>query len=404
MSELPVLIIGAGISGLCLANGLKKRNIPFQVFEKDTDVTFRPQGYRVRLASDGADALKQCLSTELYTLFEQTCADVEVGAPGVIDPGTGESLAPREVFGAHRPPGHAYTVDRSVLRNVLLTGLEQNRVSWGKQFQKSEVTPDGVVSHFTDGSTVRGSLLVGAEGARSRVRSQVFPQIALLDTEGCLIYSKTPMTDDFIRAFSEDALRKMSLVTDRSQPSPLHLLLEKIHFNRDRAADAPFELPVDYVYWVLMMPHNLLSQHGIPLGSFHRSHGEEALGLATKLTADWTLKLTSLFKYADPTLTSTIHVLTTHPDIPDWKASKVTIIGDAAHVMPPTGAAGAASALQDAATLCRELENKGVGIEAVAAYEEEMKTRMREVVKASLGGAKRLLDTKDLDELKPVKS
>lgn len=61
-----ILIIGAGLSGLTFANGLKKSGIPFQVFEGDTSPTFRAQGYRIRINEEGAESLKVCLSPELF--------------------------------------------------------------------------------------------------------------------------------------------------------------------------------------------------------------------------------------------------------------------------------------------------------------------------------------------------
>jgi len=68
-----VLIIGAGLGGLALAQGLKKAQIPFHVFERDASSAFRAQGYRIRII-DGAAALKRNLTPELWDLFVYTCA------------------------------------------------------------------------------------------------------------------------------------------------------------------------------------------------------------------------------------------------------------------------------------------------------------------------------------------
>ena len=47
-SNFKVLIIGGGMGGLCLAQGLKKANIDVEVFERDKSKDDRLQGYRIR--------------------------------------------------------------------------------------------------------------------------------------------------------------------------------------------------------------------------------------------------------------------------------------------------------------------------------------------------------------------
>ncbi|WP_199032616.1 NAD(P)/FAD-dependent oxidoreductase, partial [Ralstonia sp. ASV6] len=75
MSEpLHVTIIGAGLGGLCLAQGLRRRGIAFDVFERDAAMGSRPQGYRIRIDAAGQRALQDCLPPTRYTLFRKTCA------------------------------------------------------------------------------------------------------------------------------------------------------------------------------------------------------------------------------------------------------------------------------------------------------------------------------------------
>ncbi len=62
-AQQKVIIIGAGIAGLSLAQGLKHATpgIPFHLFERDSSASLRAQGYRIRISSDGAGALKRLL-------------------------------------------------------------------------------------------------------------------------------------------------------------------------------------------------------------------------------------------------------------------------------------------------------------------------------------------------------
>lgn len=65
MSQKRILIIGDGISGLALGQGLQRASIPFHIFESDPDPAFRPQGYRFRVNPQGAQALQDLLPGEL---------------------------------------------------------------------------------------------------------------------------------------------------------------------------------------------------------------------------------------------------------------------------------------------------------------------------------------------------
>ena len=71
-TPLHVLIIGGGIGGLCLAQGLKKSGISVAVYERDRSVHFRGQGYRITIKKDGSQALRDCLPENLFNLCVAT--------------------------------------------------------------------------------------------------------------------------------------------------------------------------------------------------------------------------------------------------------------------------------------------------------------------------------------------
>jgi 2-polyprenyl-6-methoxyphenol hydroxylase-like FAD-dependent oxidoreductase len=49
MAQPHILIVGAGLGGLLLAQALKKKGIPFDIFERDESLTARFQGYAVAI-------------------------------------------------------------------------------------------------------------------------------------------------------------------------------------------------------------------------------------------------------------------------------------------------------------------------------------------------------------------
>ena len=161
-----ILIIGAGLAGLALAQGLKRAQpaIPFRIFERDSSATFRAQGYRIRITPKGAAALSRLLPTPLFTAFEKTSGRLAQEGHRLLALDGTEADWPA---GPRPPPGpgKAYNADRAVLRNILLSGVEEE-VSFGRRFESYKVKDDGTIEvHFAGGSTEVGSLLIGADGA-----------------------------------------------------------------------------------------------------------------------------------------------------------------------------------------------------------------------------------------------
>jgi 2-polyprenyl-6-methoxyphenol hydroxylase-like FAD-dependent oxidoreductase len=162
-----VLIIGGGLGGVSLAQGLKKASITFHIFEADPAVDFRPQGYRLKFNGEGALALEQVLGDEFWTYFEDTCAESKPGETNfnAIDGAITNSRSGPGLRGGPTP----YLADRTVLRDLLQTGLGDH-ISYGKRFSRYEMEENCVTAHFEDGTTYAGLLIVGADGVRSGVR------------------------------------------------------------------------------------------------------------------------------------------------------------------------------------------------------------------------------------------
>ena len=348
-----VLIIGGGLGGLALAHGLKKSSIPFHVFEQDPTPDFRAQGYRLKINPDGAVALKNVLSPEMWEYFEQTCTNSKVGETdfSAID---ASIIASRAGPGARGGP-KIWTADRTVLRRTLQEGLK-GEISYGKHLKSYTITDDGVIAYFADGSTEEGVLLVGADGVGSAVRRQYLSEHKPLDTNGSCIYGKTPLTPELMERFPARAVKWMTLVLDRTpmtqtldvDETPLTLLLEPIRFQKN---DHRGKLPVDYIYWVLIARTAVF---GRERNELLRLNHEESANLSLTLTEEWHPSFRALFELQDITQASTLRVASANPNITPWEpSSRVTLIGDAIHVMSPCGGVGAVTALRDAALLSR---------------------------------------------------
>ena len=89
----PVLISGGGLAALLLGRYLLRSRIPFLLFERDSSLVFRAQGYRLRLSTEGLDAIEEALGPEGFSKFWARCS--KTGGPkglGIIDAITGETL------------------------------------------------------------------------------------------------------------------------------------------------------------------------------------------------------------------------------------------------------------------------------------------------------------------------
>jgi 2-polyprenyl-6-methoxyphenol hydroxylase-like FAD-dependent oxidoreductase len=170
---LPVLIIGAGISGLLLAQQLRKLNIPYRIFDRDDDFTTRGVGWGMTLHWS-LPALRECLPDDVLCQVPQAYVDraaVERGeqtAYPFFNLNTGEFQAATPKL----PESQRIRVSRQRLRGVLATGVD---VQWRKAFQRYEEGEESIKVTFEDGSICEGRLLVGCDGSHSKVRRSVFP-------------------------------------------------------------------------------------------------------------------------------------------------------------------------------------------------------------------------------------
>ncbi len=357
-NELHVMVIGGGIGGLCLAQGLKKAGVRVSVYERDRTQWSRIQGFRIHIDPDGSSALHDCLPDHLWQAFISTCGDFSYGFT-MLD----EQLDELMKFRQHPVSDDVVAKHRSVsrmmtLRQVLLGGLG-DAVHFDRRFERYERHADGrIVAFFDDGSTAEGNVLVAADGVSSRVRQQYLPGNDPVDTGVITLGGRIPLTDGVMAMLPACLLDGPAMVLPQSQCNLFMAAWRRSPEATERVrelCDSPTEddSPVvdeqDYLVMALGAKHEFFRFTSDPDSM---TPAEMRNVLRTKMI-DWHPNLRKLAEMTGDEF-GFIRIRTSRP-VPRWQPSNITLLGDAIHSMTPYRGIGANIALRDAAILCTKL-------------------------------------------------
>lgn len=336
----PVTIVGAGLGGLTLARVLHLHDIPVTVYDAEASAQTRTQGGQLDLHEhNGQLAIHIAgLDDEYRSILNQGGAAQRVSdRHGVIlgDVPDDGSMAKPEAL-------------RGDIRRILLDSLPQGTVQWGKKLLTATAIENGVHElTFTDGSTRRTELLVGADGTWSKVRPLVSAE------------QPTYAGMSYLDTYLHDVDNRHPASAAAVGSGALYALEPGEGFLAHREAGN-----VIHTYVILSRPLEWFDRIDFAAADATRA-------LIAAEFRNWAPELTALIADSDtaPILRS-IHQL---PDRHWWaRVAGVTLIGDAAHVTVP-GGEGANIAMLDGAELAQAIAEYPDDIEsALAAYEAAM--------------------------------
>ncbi|MET9628675.1 NAD(P)/FAD-dependent oxidoreductase [Lentzea sp. NPDC006480] len=321
MTTPRIAIAGAGLGGLTCARVLQLNGFEnVTVFERESSPEARQQGGTIDLHADsGQEAIRAA------GLFDEwrALARFEGQEQRKVDPFTAELIEHEPPEGDFRPE-----IDRGQLRRLLLDSLAPGTVSWGLGINSAE---PGEIT-FLDGSTAGFDLVIGADGAWSRVRR--------------ILSGATPRYTGvmFVETRHDNDRQLLDLTGQGTM-----------------VADEP-----GLMLWAQRNSGNHIRAYACMRA---REDWKPSNAELLELYADWHPSLRRFF--AGELIHRPLYAL---PVPHTWEHTPgVTLLGDAAHLMPPLGV-GANLAMEDAADLALAIVRDGVR-EGVRTYESVMLPR-----------------------------
>ncbi|KAF8942271.1 hypothetical protein BGZ47_006654, partial [Haplosporangium gracile] len=343
-----ILIVGAGLGGLTLGMLLHKAGIPFEIYERASVV--KPLGSAMFFNSTTAPLFKQCgiydefLSIGKYLSGADMCTEER-------------KLAFRLDFAGHEEEFGAkgYLVARPQLYELLLRQIPTERVHMNKKVLTTTQGGNGVLVRFSDGTEAEGDILVGADGAYSAVRQNLYEKLKKAN--------KLPTSDALPLPFSTVCILGQTRPLTPEEFPDLgkdQSVLSRVMGTDKMYSWDTFTTAQNTVCWdaVLYLDEKTSKEND----AFSNSEWgpEAAMAMCEQVKdfpivsgGDRQLTLGDMIAWSDKDLIS--KVMLEEKVFTTWYDCRTVLLGDACHKMSPSGGAGASNAMHDAIALANRI-------------------------------------------------
>ena len=372
-----IAIIGGGPGGLTLAKLLQLSGLKVKVYERDKDKTARVQGSPLDLhEGSGLAALSQAgLLDEFKRNFLRGADRMKIMNESAE---VFFSDHDRKVEENFDNPFFRPEIDRGVLRKILLDSLATDIVVWNSHFISMEPSGDGWLLHFQDRTAEYADLVIGADGANSRIRPYL--------TDVKPFYSGITMLEGTITDASVTAPNISALLNGGKIMAFGNT--KNILLGQKGNGEIGFYL-------------SFKTDDNVP-GSSAPDFTDQTrvMHWYQKEYAEWNIIWQELLENATTPLIP--RPIVCMPLDTNWRSKhNLTLLGDAAHVMPPFAGEGVNMAMLDALELCTCLtsDRHATLLDAISEYEITMHIRASEVARASLHNGEKMHSENALHEM-----
>jgi 2-polyprenyl-6-methoxyphenol hydroxylase-like FAD-dependent oxidoreductase len=358
-----IAVVGGGPGGLTLARLLQIKGADVKVYERDLNKEVRVQGATLDLHGDsGLAALEKAGLMDAFKANYRPGAEkmriTDFNATVFYDEHTegGE-----DKFGGqfYRPE-----IDRGPLRNMLLESLQPGTVVWDSQFVSMEKKGKGWQLYFKNKTSAYAEIVIGADGANSGIRSYITPikpfysGISVIEGSVYDCQQAVPEIHELLKGGKIFAFGggKNLIVSSKGDGS--------LNFYASCKTD----------------------ENWVKNGVVDFSDKAQVTAWFKKEFRKWAPIWLSLFENASlPFIPRTLYCM---PLDQTWETiPNLTLLGDAAHLMPPFAGEGVNMAMLDALELSEYLDFNDIPA-SIAVYERNMQKRGAEAAQTSLENSK----------------
>lgn len=362
LNDKQIAIVGGGPGGLTLARLLQLKGANVKVYERDINKFARVQGSPLDLHEEsGLAALHKAGLMDEFKKNYMPGADkmVLVNEHAEIIFSDHETKPDENFDSEHFRP----EIDRGPLRNMLLESLESETVVWDSHFISMEPKDNGWLLHFKNSLSFYADIVIAADGANSKIRPYI--------TDIKPFYSSVTMLEGTIYNASQTTPNINAILNGGKI---MAFGNEKCLLGGQKSND------VIGFYASIKTEEKWTSDSGLDF-----SDNTQLLAWFRKEYPEWSTVWNELFENATtPFIPRPIYCM---PLDQTWEAMpNLTMLGDAAHVMPPFAGEGVNMAMRDALELSECLtSDKFENLqEAISSYETAMRERAASAAKESL--------------------
>ena len=372
-----IAIIGGGPGGLTLARLLQLKGAKTTVYERDLNKDVRVQGATLDLHTEsGLAALEKAGLINAFKANYRPGADkvcvVDQDATVYYDE---QDELKEDSFGGKyfRPE-----IDRGPLRNILLESLKSGTVEWGRQFISMERNQDGWTLHFKNGISAWADIVIAADGANSKIR---------------------PYLTDIKPFYAGVSALEGNIYHSEAAVPGIHKLLQggKIFaYGASQVLIVSSKGGGDLTFYTSCeTDENWIHNNGLDYND-----KTKVLAWFRQEFSSWDKIWWELFEKANPPFIP--RPIYCFPLDQAWETiPNLTMLGDAAHLMPPFAGEGVNMAMLDALELSENLTSDKFNClaDSLSGYEIQMRKRAVEAAEASLDNTKWMHSGKALDRM-----